>query len=185
MWRTTTTTTQARSFSSVCTHAQPRVPRTAACGLYTHAFHSRRHTRTGALFALSDKHSEWLDSIPCAFGLGKMSKRAYHWLQTCCTPAAQLTFEIIQRATEVHFCICLYFYFWRRDIPMIFSHVLHRLSAVRTCLTAVDNLPSLSRTCSLHLYSKIHSKACTANVVDGLILLTQNHLQFIQFLTET
>lgn len=180
---------QARSFSSVCTHAQPRVAlgHTHSCCSSRTLSHTHMSTHTLALFCSKwQTFCRWLILYHVAPKTGKMSKRAYHWLQTYCL---HCHINLIQKLSKgpLRFISAFAFIFifeGRRDIPMIFSHVLHRLSAVRTSVTLLwitlhHSLGPVPFTST----AKFTTKHNTTNVKWVLPIPNSNHLQFIQFLT--
>ena len=158
--------TQARALSSVCTHAQPRVTvgHTYSCvHACSHTLsHEHTHTHWCSLCSKWQTFCRWLILYHVAPKIGKMSKRAYHWLQTYCL---HCHINLIQKLSKgpLRFISAFAFIFifeGRGDTPMIFSHVLHKTFCSKNFgNTAVDNPTSLSGTYSLHLHSKIHNKA--------------------------
>lgn len=133
------------------TQGLPVMYRCAQPGLH---WHTHTHTHTLApFFSQWQTSCRWLILEHGAPELGKMSERAYHWLQTYCL---HCHINLIQKLSKgpLRFIPALFvlFYFWKeRGILLWSSNTYCRVFAAGIWGPPLTMLHLLPRICLLHL----------------------------------
>lgn len=124
----------SRSFPTVHVHTQPRVApiRTHTC-TRTHS-HSCAHTLSSSL---NGKHPADGWPVTCSAWVRENVYEGISLTPNLLPPLPHKPHsKVIQRATEVHFCICFYFLFLAGEETLLwFCNMLHRLCAGTTSKT--------------------------------------------------